>query len=151
MQKKNNSQTRILVFGTFDVMHPGHINFFKQARKLAKNPYLIVSVARDANVKRIKGKKPFMKESRRLEHLKKNKLVDLAVLGGKNQHLPHIVKLKPDLIALGYDQKAYVDNLREDLLKLGLKVRIRRMKAYKPNFHKSSLLKLRKPSNYVIL
>jgi cytidyltransferase-like protein len=48
-------KTIVMVFGTFDFLHKGHLNFFKQARSLAKNPYLIASVARDYNVKRIKG------------------------------------------------------------------------------------------------
>ena len=51
------AKTRIMVFGTFDGIHRGHLHFFKQARGLVKNPYLIVSVARDVNVKRIKGRK----------------------------------------------------------------------------------------------
>ena len=45
---------RIMVFGTFDGLHEGHLDFFKQARQLSKNPFLIVSIARDKNVKIIK-------------------------------------------------------------------------------------------------
>ena len=37
--------TRIMVFGTFDMIHAGHEDLFRQARALAKEPYLIVSVA----------------------------------------------------------------------------------------------------------
>ncbi len=50
--------TRIMVFGTFDMIHEGHADLFRQARALASDPYLIVSVARDAVAQRIKGNRP---------------------------------------------------------------------------------------------
>jgi FAD synthetase len=130
-----------MVFGTFDVLHPGHLNFFNQARKLAKNPYLIVSVARDVNVKSIKGKKPLHSEKARLQLVKRLPPVDKAVLGGVASPFPHILKERPAVIALGYDQSSYVDNLAEALSKKGLKVRIYRLKPYKKAVYKSSLMK----------
>lgn len=133
------SQTRILVFGTFDVLHPGHINFFKQARKLGKHPFLIASIARDVNVKKIKGKKPRYGERRRLTLVKKCKLIDKAVLGAPVDYLKHIIAQKPDIIALGYDQKAYTVGLRRKLLDKGLTVKIARLRAYKPDRYKTSL------------
>ena len=56
---------RVMVFGTFDGLHQGHLNFFKQARNLSKNSYLIVSVARDKNVKKIKGRLPYLNEKKK--------------------------------------------------------------------------------------
>jgi FAD synthetase len=134
-------KTRVMVFGTFDVLHQGHLDFFKQARKLSKNTFLIVSLARDINVKKIKGQKPQHNEKQRLTAVKKCFLVDRAVLGGRKSYVPHIVKEKPQIIALGYDQTAYVKHLKQKLLKLGVKVKIRRLKAFKPGLYKSSLLK----------
>lgn len=133
--------TRILVFGTFDYLHPGHINFFKQARSLARNPFLIVSVARNINVKRIKGKQPENIEKDRLALIKSCRLVDLAVLGDKTQYLSHILKLQPQIIALGYDQIAYTQNLQLELKKLGLEVKVVRLKAFKAKHHKTSVFK----------
>lgn len=134
-------KTRIMVFGTFDILHEGHLNFFKQARALAKNPYLIVSIARDQNVKKIKGRRPTLNQGQRLAAVKTSQLVDRSVLGGLKTYLAHIKKEHPGIIALGYDQTAYVDNLKRDLAKAGIKPKIRRLKAYKPKIHKSSLLK----------
>jgi FAD synthetase len=134
-----NFKTRVLVFGTFDVLHPGHANFFKQARRLAKYPFLIVSVGRDFNVKRIKGRKPVRGETSRLKQVKKFFLVDKAVLGAPKDYLNHIIKLRPNIIALGYDQKAYTKGLRQKLAHKGLKVKIVRLKAYKPGVYKTSL------------
>lgn len=138
---EKNLKTRIMVFGTFDVLHKGHLNFFKQARALAKNPYLIVSVARDINVKKIKGQRPTLNQHERLNDVRKSGLAERCVLGGVKDYLPHIIKEQPNVIALGYDQTAYVDNLRRDLGKAGLRPKICRLNAYKPKVHKSSLLK----------
>jgi len=104
--------TKIMVFGTFDVLHKGHLNFFRQARALSKKPFLTVSVARDVNVERIKGKKSKNNEKKRLEAVKKISFVNKAVLGGVKNYLTHILKEKPEIIALGYDQKAYVVGLK---------------------------------------
>lgn len=147
MSKKGMEKTKIMVFGTFDGLHKGHDNFFKQARNFIKNPSLIVSIARDKNVLRIKGKKPRFSEKERLVLVKKNKLVDKAVLAGLNKYLPHILKEKPDIIALGYDQKAYVQNLKKDLKNKGILVRIIRMKPYKENIYKNHLLKVKTQSD----
>ena len=138
MPKKKN---RIMVFGTFDFLHKGHLNFFRQARRLAKRPYLIVSIARDINVKKIKGRKPQLNERQRLAVLRRCQLVDKAVLGGLKSHLPHIINEKPEIIGLGYDQVNYIKNLRKDLKSRGLAVSLRRLKPFRPKIYKSSLFK----------
>ncbi|MFH1233423.1 MAG: adenylyltransferase/cytidyltransferase family protein, partial [Patescibacteria group bacterium] len=102
-------KTKIMVFGTFDGLHKGHLDFFKQARKLAPKSFLIVSVARDKNVFEIKKMHPFLNEKERTILVKKCGLVDRVVLAGLKNHIPHILKEKPGIIALGYDQKAYID------------------------------------------
>jgi len=134
-------KTKIMVFGTFDVLHKGHLNFFKQARQLVSNPYLTVSVARDRNVLRIKKRKPIKGEKARAVNIKKYPLVDKVVLGGIKDHLPHILKEKPDIIALGYDQSEYTANLKKELTGAGLKnTKIIRLKKYYPNLYKSSII-----------
>lgn len=133
-----NSKTRIMVFGTFDILHKGHLNFFKQARFLSKKPFLIVSIARDVNAKKIKGHRPKNTERKRLLNVKTSHLVNKAVLGAQKDYITHITQHKPHIIALGYDQKAYTKNLKAYLTKQGLNVKIRRLKAYKPNIYKSS-------------
>jgi len=149
---KKNGETRIMVFGTFDGLHQGHLHFFKQARALKflvpgqvknfmRNSFLIVSIARDRNVFKIKGKHPSLSEKARMALIKKCALVDQVVLAGIKNHLPHIVKMRPDIIALGYDQKAYVQNLKKDLKNKGILVKIVRLKPYKEKVYKNHLLK----------
>ena len=130
-----------MVFGTFDGLHPGHLNFFKQARGIFSDSFLIVSVARDRNVLRIKKRLPALREKKRLAIIKKSRLADKVVLGGIRDHLSHIVKEKPDAIALGYDQKEYIKGLKKNLKDKGLDVKIFRLKPYRENIYKNHLLK----------
>ena len=151
MSKKNvetkkivkKKQKKVMVFGTFDGLHEGHFNFFKQAKNLRKDLLLVVSIARDKNVLKIKGEYPQFSEKRRMALVKKCELVDQVVLSGIGDHLPHIVKNCPDIIALGYDQKAYVQNLKKDLKNEGILVEVVRLKPYKQKIYKNHLLKKR--------
>ena len=52
-----NTIKKVMIFGTFDKFHPGHINFLKQSEQYGD--YLIVVVARDITVKKLKGKMPY--------------------------------------------------------------------------------------------
>jgi FAD synthetase len=134
---------RVMVFGTFDGLHLGHVNFFKQARTLAKRCFLIVSIARDKNVFKIKGEYPDKKEEQRKKLIQKSGLADRIILAGKSKYLSHILKEKPDIIALGYDQKAYVPELKKDLKNKGIFIKMARLKPYKEKIYKNHLLKKR--------
>jgi len=129
----------VLVFGTFDIFHKGHENFLRQAK--SHGGFLVVVVARDKTVETVKGKLPRNKEKVRLENIKKSKLADRVVLGSLGDKYAIIKKVEPDIICLGYDQDSYVDNLAEKLVAIGLKnVKIKRLKAFKPDIYKSSLI-----------
>lgn len=141
--------TRIMVFGTFDMLHAGHEDFFKQARALARStssgqasqPHLIVSVARDSAAMRHRGLAPRQNETARRALIAKHPLVDRVVLGDEVGYLPHIIVARPDIIALGYDQHGeYVDNLVRDLTDAGMKSKVVRLKAYQPETFKTSKL-----------
>ena len=140
MEKANKK--KIMVFGTFDGLHSGHINFFKQAKNFTQNSFLIVSIARDKNIIKIKRRKSKLSENERFNLVKQNKFVDKVVLAGKIKYLPHILKEKPDIIALGYDQKAYVKELKKDLKDKGILIKIIRLKPYKEKIYKNRLLKI---------
>jgi len=134
--------TRIMVFGTFDMLHEGHEDFFKQARALASDPYLVVSVARDSAAARHRGFAPQKKEDERRALVAEQKLVDRAVLGDEVGFIAHIKAEAPDIIALGYDQAGeYVDNLETELAAAGLSPKIIRLNAYKPETFKTSKLR----------
>lgn len=133
---------KVMAFGVFDLLHPGHISFLKQAKSLGT--LLIVSVARDVNVKKIKGKLPVFDEKKRVENLKKLKLAKKVVLGGLKDPWPHIKKEKPDIIALGYDQGTYVGNIIRELQKRKLKTKVVRLRPFRPEVFKSSIIRKKK-------
>ena len=137
-----------MVFGTFDMIHKGHEDLFRQARALALEPYLIVSVARDASAERVKGMRPRIGEEERRQALATHPLVDEAVLGDAEGYMPHIIATRPDVIALGYDQEGeYVERLADDLRRAGLATKVVRLHAFEPETHKTSKLWNRKPTN----
>ena len=131
----------VMLFGTFDMVHEGHRHFFKQAKVIVPNAKLVVSIARDSNVVRIKGKRPSNSQTKRAAQVAKEPEVDKVVLGAEGDHMPHIIKEAPDIIALGYDQTAYVGGLKEQLKAAGLKTKVVRLKPHKPHVYKTSLLK----------
>ncbi len=135
---------KIMVFGVFDLLHPGHISFLKQAKSLGT--FLIVSVARDVNVKKIKGQSPVFDEKKRVKILKDLKLAKKVVLGGLKDPWPHIKKEKPDIVALGYDQRDYVGNLLKELTQRRLKIKVLRLKPFRPEVFKSSIIRKKRKS-----
>ena len=140
-----------MVFGTFDMLHEGHLDFFRQARRLAlsevegqgSKPHLIVSVARDASAARTKGAKPRRTETERLALVQVCGLVDEAVLGDETGYIEHIHAARPDIIALGYDQSGeYVEHLENDLMRAGVSAKVMRLKAFRPETFKTSKLQI---------
>jgi FAD synthetase len=131
---------RVMVFGTFDIFHPGHRSLLKQSKKFGN--YLIVVVARDKTVGIIKKQKPMNKETTRVKIIKNSKLADKVIFGSLTDKYASIKKYRPDTICLGYDQKHFIDGLREELERLNLeKTKIIRTKPYKPEIYKTSKLK----------
>ena len=130
---------KVMAFGTFDVIHPGHSFYLKKAKKLGKK--LLVVVARDLTVKNVKGKMPHHMEQRRLNDVKSLGIADEVVLGYLGDPLRIIEEVKPDTIALGYDQHAFTDNLFNTLKERGLLIDIVRIPSYKPEVNKSSIVK----------
>ncbi|HWP60993.1 MAG TPA: riboflavin kinase [Candidatus Paceibacterota bacterium] len=144
VRKLLTRQKRIMVFGTFDIIHAGHEDLFRQARALAANPYLVVSVARDDVVARIKGARPRNDEHTRLAAVAAHPLVDQAILGDAEGYVSHIVAASPDVLALGYDQTGeFVEHLSEDLAAAELHPEIVRLSAHEPETYKTSKIAAR--------
>jgi len=129
---------RVLVFGTFDGLHAGHVNFFEQAKKLGD--YLAVVVGRDVTVNKVKGSFPKRSELLRLKAVKQCKLVDQALLGNIGNPYEIIKKIQPDIIALGYDQNSFTANLESELKKAAIAAKIIRLNPHKPKIHHSSIV-----------
>lgn len=133
----------VISFGTFDNFHPGHVSYLSQAFSLADE--IVVIIARDENVKKIKEKRPRQNELDRKKEvenfLKQEKIKGKVDLGYKSEPLRVIAKYRPDYIALGYDQMADEDKIRDIIRELGLKTKVIRLKSYYPERFKSSILR----------
>ena len=131
----------VLAGGVFDVIHPGHIYTLKSSKALGD--VLIVSVARDKTVLANKGHMPINSESERVELVSSIKYVDLALLGSESSIYDVVEAVRPDIIAIGYDQKHNEDELRSESEKRGVKVKVVRLETPKPHLKTSTILKTR--------
>ena len=129
----------VMCFGTFDLIHLGHLDYFKQAKQFGD--FLVVVIARDKTALKTKGRLPKYSEEERLAKVANLGLVNKVVLGNVDDVYKVIKDEQPDIIALGYDQKFFVDKLKQKLEDFGLDSSIVRMKAFKPEKYKSSKLK----------
>lgn len=136
----------VMAFGSFDIIHPGHIKYFKQARKLGDR--LLVIVARDESIRALKGMAPAMPEAGRLAIVRSLKCVDEAELGNRlsseSDRYLILQKYRPDVIALGYDQKVNLAEMKKELRRLGVKAKVVRIKnGFHTKVFKSSIIKSR--------
>jgi FAD synthetase len=124
--------TLVLASGAFDLVHYAHIRFLEEAKKAGgKNTKLIVVVARDRTVERLKGKKPVIPEGQRRGVVEALKPVNEAVLGYEDLSLEETIsKIKPDIIALGYDQNRIENNVKKIITKKKLKIKIVRIEKF---------------------
>ena len=133
---------KVLIAGTFDILHPGHIFFIKEASKLGE-VYVIVST--DKNARRFKEAPPIVPENQRLEVVQNLKNVKKARLGrADNDTLKTVEEIQPDIVLLGPDQKYNLDTLKKGLLEKGLNhIEVKRLESYYSKFdlHSSSLIK----------
>lgn len=115
---------RVVATGVFDLIHLGHVHFLEKAKDLGNE--LVVIVARDSTARKMKHE-PITPEGMRVELVQSLKPVDRAVLGYEDDMYRIISEVRPDIIALGYDQKFDEDELRHELEKRGLSVKVVRL------------------------
>jgi len=121
----------VMATGTFDIIHPGHGLFLKEAKKLGgESARLVVVLARDSTV-RSKKRVPIVSESQRLEVVKMLKPVNEAYLGSETDMFEIVEKIKPDIIAIGPDQKFNILDLEKSLEKRGLGCTVKRVSSYR--------------------
>lgn len=121
-----SGKKRVVATGTFDILHPGHLKYLEEAKKLGDELWVIV--ARDDNV--IHKPKPIMPERYRLRMISALRIVDHAVLGSRKDPFDPIRRIRPHVIALGPDQMFDEDELREELRKRKIKCEVVRIKKY---------------------
>jgi FAD synthetase len=124
---------RVVATGTFDILHPGHLYYLEESRRLGDELYVIV--ARDANVKH--KPKPILPEHQRLRMVGALRPVDHALLGDLHDMYKPIAEINPDIITLGFNQHFSEENLTQGLRERRLAARVARISDY-PNALASS-------------
>lgn len=141
MDKKIKKQKKIvLASGVFDLLHMGHVKFLEEAKKIGgKKSKLIVIVARDGNVEKIKRRKPIIPEKQRCALINSLKVVDEAILGYEVLDIAEVIKkISPDVIALGYDQKIMQTNVQKYLDKTGANINVVKIRKFQEDALDSS-------------
>jgi len=122
---------KVLVGGRFNIIHPGHIRFLKEAK--AAGDYLVVVIANDKTIKSNKKTLLFPAKERK-KAVEAIKYVDKVVIGysisGEEDYIKIIKDIKPNIIALGYDQKINISKLKKKTGHCKF-IRIKNYKGYK--------------------
>jgi FAD synthetase len=116
----------VLASGTFDLLHLGHVRYLEEAKKAGgRNAILIVIVAKDETVQKRKGARPIMPEEHRRALVESLKVVDKAILGFKDLDILAVIEeVKPDFIAVGYDQNSIEEQVSKIVAQQKLSVQI---------------------------
>lgn len=124
----------VLTTGAFEIIHPGHVKLFEEAKRIGgEGSRLVVVVARDETIRRRKGREPILNEEHRRYLVSMLKPVDKAILGHYPPSFEEVIKeVKPDIVVFGYDQDELMREFVEFAEKRGLKFDI--VKAHKYSF-----------------
>jgi len=120
----------VVAQGTFDILHPGHLHYLRDAKAMGDR--LVVIVARSANVTHKPS--PVVSGPQRRAMVAGLDPVDEARLGHPEDIFVPIEEIEPSVIALGYDQHHDADGIRAALADRGIDCEVRRATAYDPEF-----------------
>lgn len=125
----------VLTTGVFDIIHPGHIRFLEEAKRLAgEDGKLLVIVACDSVVKGSKGRSPMFRARDRAFMVSRLKPVDMVYIGRRGDIEKNIEwflkRLKPDVIVFGYDQTSIMRRAQRVLKRLGLEIKTVKMRKF---------------------
>ncbi len=113
---------RIVAQGTFDILHPGHVHYLREARSMGEELHVIV--ARSENVTHKKG--PIIPDKQRVEMVSALDPVDHARLGHPSDIFVPVEEIDPDVIVLGHDQHHDDAAIEAELRARGIDCRVRR-------------------------
>lgn len=122
---------KVMATGTFDIIHPGHAFYLEEAKKLGgENSELLVVIATDKTVEKHK-RIPIMAQEQRAEMISKIKGVDEVVIGDEEDPFKIVHEKKPDIIAIGPDQKFSQNTLEKQLKSRGITCKVIKINDYK--------------------
>ena len=129
----------VLAGGVFDIIHPGHTYTLNAAKALGD--VLVVVVATGNTAVKMKKRMPLHAENQRQELIASLSMVDLCLIGKEGDIFKTVELVKPDIIALGYDQVHQEKFITDGCKNLNLNVRVARLQSPIPEFSSSKIEK----------
>jgi cytidyltransferase-like protein len=131
----------VMAGGVFNIIHPGHLYTLSEAKRLGD--VLVVSVATDRTVRQTRGTEAVLPQEQRVALVNAIKHVDVALLGSERDIFDTVERVRPDIIALGYDQQHGDQAILDGCLKRGLHPRVVRLGSPMPAIKSTQLLQRR--------
>ena len=129
----------VLAGGVFDIIHPGHIHTLKAAKALGD--ILVVAIATDKTAQKMKKRIPLHNQELRRELVDCLSMVDVAIVGHENDIFETVKLVKPEIIALGYDQIHQEKFISDGCKRINLDIKIVRLQSPIPKLSSSDIQK----------
>ena len=127
----------VLAGGVFDIIHPGHIHTLNSAKLLGD--VLVVVVATDKTAVKMKKRTPLHNQIHRQNLVNSLSMVDLSLIGHEDDIFKTVEMVKPEIIALGYDQIHQEKFITDGCRKLNLNVKVARLQSPNPEISSSKI------------
>ena len=137
--KGRNSLRVVLAGGVFDIIHPGHIYTLNEAKKLGD--VLVVVVATDNTAVKMKKRTPLHSQDQRQELVNSLSTVDLCLIGQEDDIFKTVNHVRPQIIALGYDQVHQEKFITEGCKRIQLDAKVARLQSPIPESSSSKIQK----------
>jgi glycerol-3-phosphate cytidylyltransferase/FAD synthetase len=129
----------VLAGGVFDIIHPGHIHTLNAAKILGD--VLVLVVATDNTAIKMKKRQPLHSKEQRQELVNSLSMVDLCLIGQEDDIFKTVNLVKPQIIALGYDQVHQEKFIIEGCKKINLDAKVARLQSPIPESSSSKIQK----------
>ena len=134
-----NSLCVVLAGGVFDIIHPGHIYTLNEAKKLGD--VLVVVVAADNTAVKMKKRTPLHAQEQRQELVNSLSMVDICLIGQEDDIFKTVNHVRPQIIALGYDQVHQEKFITEGCKRIELDAKVARLQSPIPESSSSKIQK----------
>jgi glycerol-3-phosphate cytidylyltransferase/FAD synthetase len=129
----------VLAGGVFDIIHPGHIHTLMAAKDLGD--VLVVAIATDKTAEKMKKRRPLHSQDQRKMLVDALSVVDIGIVGNEEDLFKTVDLIRPQIIALGYDQVHQEKFITEGCKKINLNVMVARLQSPIPEVSSSIIEK----------
>jgi len=129
----------VLAGGVFDIIHPGHIHTLMAAKDLGD--VLVVAIATDKTAEKMKKRRPLHSQDQRKMLVDALSVVDIGIVGNEEDLFKTVDLIRPQIIALGYDQVHQEKSITEGCKKINLNVTVARLQSPIPEVSSSIIEK----------